>query len=315
MATIGVDIGGTKILAAVVHDGEPHHIEKVATPTTGVDDLVGAITDLVARLSSDHDVDVERVGIGAPGPIQPDDGVVLHAPNLVGFDEPVPLADLVRKGLAAQGLGKKIHVRIDNDVNVAALGEWRHGAGKGHDDLLAVWWGTGIGGGLVLDGAVRGGPNGTAGEIGHTNYIPDGLTCSCGRPGHVEAYAGRAAMEAEARKRHGDGTETKLVALAGDSRMRSKIFSEALDAHDDVAIDLLDTAVEALGVGIATAVTLLDVDLVVIGGGLGSRLGAHWAGRIEQVVRQRVFANPDVRIVTSGLGDNAGVVGAAELFA
>lgn len=312
MATIGVDLGGTKILAAVVHGGEPHHTTKVATPTTGRDHLIAAIVDLVASLHHDHDVDVERVGIGAPGPVDPVHGILRDAPNLVGSD-PVPIADLVAEGLDARGL-PRVHVRVDNDVNVAVRGEWRHGAGKGHDDLLAVWWGTGIGGGLVLDGEVRSGPSGAAGEIGHTNFHPDGLRCGCGRPGHVEAYAGRAGLEAEARRRHAAGESTVLVELAGEDRMKSKIWAEALDAGDVTATVLLDRAVQALAVGIASAVTLLDVDLVVLGGGLGSRLGAPWAARIEQGVLARAFSHPDVRVVASALGDDAGIVGAAELF-
>ena len=310
MATIGIDLGGTKILAAVIHHGEAHHVSKVATPTTGADDVVAAIAQLIDHLSKEHDVDVHQVGVGAPGPIDPADGVVLHGPNLPGFAEPVPLAEML-----AEALGSQVEVRVGNDVNVAALGEWRHGAGKGHDDLLALWWGTGIGGGLILDGALRDGPNGTAGEIGHITYRADGRRCGCGRVGHVEAYAGRAAMEAEARRRHDGGETTKLVEMAGADRMRSKIFSKALAADDYVAIDLLATAVDAIGVGIASAVTLVDVDLVIIGGGLGSRLGQRWADRIGAVVTAKVFANPDVRVVSSALGDNAGVIGAAELFA
>lgn len=312
MATIGVDVGGTKILAAVVHHGEPHHTTKVATPTSGPDHLVAAIVELVAGLHHEHGVDVERVGIGAPGPVDPDHGVLRDAPNLVGT-EPVPIADLVADGLDAKGISR-VHVRVDNDVNVAVRGEWQHGAGKGHDDLLAVWWGTGIGGGLVLDGAVRSGPSGAAGEIGHTNYRPDGLRCGCGRAGHVEAYAGRAGLEAEARRRHAAGESTVLVDLAGEERMKSKVWAKALEEGDVTATALLDQAAQALAVGIASAVTLLDVDLVVLGGGLGSRLGAPWAARIEQGVLARAFSHPDVRVVPSALGDDAGIVGAAELF-
>jgi glucokinase len=314
MATIGVDVGGTKILAAVVHDGKPRHTTKVATPPGGSDALVAAIVEAVVGLHRDHDVDVERVGIGAPGPVDPEHGVLRDAPNLAGGGEPVPLASLVTEGLGARGIDG-VQVRVDNDVNVAVRGEWRHGAGKGHDDLLAVWWGTGIGGGLVLDGEVRSGPSGAAGEIGHTNYQPDGLVCGCGRPGHVEAYAGRAGLEAEARRRHAAGESSVLVELAGEERMRSKFWSKALEADDAVASELLERAVQALGVGIASAVTLLDVDLVVLGGGLGSRLGAPWAAKIEAVVLARAFSHPAVRVVASALGDDAGIVGAAELFA
>lgn len=313
MTTIGVDVGGTKILAAAVHHGTPHHTTKVTTPTTGPDDLVAAVVELVAGLARDHDIDVKRVGIGAPGPVDPDHGILRDAPNLTGGTAPLPLAHLVRTGLAARGFDD-VHVRVDNDVNVAARGEWRYGAGRDTDDLLALWWGTGIGGGLVLDGAVRAGPSGAAGEIGHTNYRPDGLQCGCGRTGHVEAYAGRAGLETEARRRHGDGQPTVLVDLAGDDRMKSKIWSQAIDADDPVALDLLGRAVDALAVGVASAVSLLDVDLVVLGGGLGSRLGAPWAARIEEAVRTRAFAHPAVRVVPAALGDDAGIIGAAELF-
>ena len=252
-------------------------------------------------LHDEHDLVIDRVGIGAPGPVDPANGVVHDAPNLAGFADAVPLAALVEAGLVGRG-HTGVEVRVDNDVNVAARGEWQHGAGRGHDDLLAVWWGTGIGGGFVLDGAVRTGPTGTAAEIGHTTYVPEGVVCGCGRQGHVEAYAGRAAMEAEARRRHAGGTPNELVALAGDDRMRSKIFAEALDADDPTAHELLRRAVEALGVGIASTVTLLDVDLVVIGGGLGSRLGEAWADRIQQAVRRRVYAHPEVEVVERGAG-------------
>ncbi len=313
MATIGVDLGGTKILTAEVRGGSAHHTEKTATPTEGSDAVVDAIVRAVHDLHDEHDLVIDRVGIGAPGPVDPANGVVHDAPNLAGFADAVPLAALVEAGLVGRG-HTGVEVRVDNDVNVAARGEWQHGAGRGHDDLLAVWWGTGIGGGFVLDGAVRTGPTGTAAEIGHTTYVPEGVVCGCGRQGHVEAYAGRAAMEAEARRRHAGGTPNELVALAGDDRMRSKIFAEALDADDPTAHELLRRAVEALGVGIASAVTLLDVDLVVIGGGLGSRLGEAWADRIQQAVRRRVYAHPEVEVVSAELGDDAGVIGAGGLF-
>ena len=272
--------------------------------------MVRAVHDL----HDEHDLVIDRVGIGAPGPVDPANGVVHDAPNLAGFADAVPLAALVEAGLVGRG-HTGVEVRVDNDVNVAARGEWQHGAGRGHDDLLAVWWGTGIGGGLVLNGAVRTGPTGTAAEIGHTTYVPEGVVCGCGRQGHVEAYAGHAAMEAEARRRHAGGTPNELVALAGDDRMRSKIFAEALDADDPTAHELLRRAVEALGVGIASAVTLLDVDLVVIGGGLGSRLGEASADRIQQAVRRGVYAHPEVEVVGAELGDDAGVIGAGGLFA
>lgn len=313
MATIGVDVGGTNITVARVHGGEASHHAKASTPTDGPEALIRTIVALVEGVVDDHDLDLDRVGLGVPGTVDPVHGVLRTAPNLGIGDEPVAVAALVGTGLADAGLGD-VEVRVDNDVNVAARGEWRHGAAVGHDDVLAVWWGTGIGGGLVLDGRVRTGTSGSAGEIGHTLYAADGRRCRCGHDGHVEAYAGRAALEAEARRRHAAGEPTRLVDLAGDDRMKSRIWAEALDDGDVTAASLLDQAAHALGVGIASAVTLIDVDLVVIGGGLGSRLGTPWAERIGRVARQAVFGQASFEVVTSALGDDAGVIGAAALF-
>lgn len=312
MATIGVDLGGTNIAAAEVRDGTAHHHAKIATPTTGRDDLIAAIADTVTGIAHGHDLDIDAVGIGAPGVVDPVHGVLRSAPNIHIDEEALALAALVGTALADAG-HPDVTVRVDNDVNVAARGEWLHGAGQGHDNLLAVWWGTGLGGGLIIDGQVRTGATGSAGEIGHTTYMADGRRCGCGHRGHVEAYAGRAAMEAEARRRHAAGEPTKLVELAGDGRMKSRHWAEALEAGDVTAASLLDQGAAAIGVGIASAVTLLDVDLVVLGGGLGTRLGEPWARRIRNVARDRVFGHADIDVVLSALGDDAGVIGAAAL--
>jgi glucokinase len=309
VATVGVDLGGTKILAGVIHEGKPHHPGKAPTPTGGPDSVVDAIVSLVEQTASESDVEVTHVGIGAPGKVDREAGVLAEAPNLVGFDHPVPLADLV-----ATRLGGHVHVRLDNDVSVAALGEGKHGAAQDADEFLAVWVGTGVGGGLVLDGELRRGQSGGAGEIGHTTVWPDGRPCRCGGIGHLEAYAGRASLEAEARRRHAAGEHTALVELAGEERMRSKIFAEALESGDQVATSLIDDAVTALGISIASVITLVDFELVVIGGGLGGRLGDPFVRRVEQVARERVFGKRPVRLVTSALLDDAGIVGAAELF-
>ena len=309
MATIGVDLGGTKILAAVIHDGKAHNAAKAPTPTDGPDSVVEAIAALIEQTAADSDADVDKVGIGAPGHIDHKNNVLLEAPNLVGFDKTVPLAQLV-----ADKVGGKPEVRLDNDVVVAALGEAAHGAGKGTDDFLAVWVGTGVGGAVVLGGKVRRGVTGGAGEIGHTTIWPQGRACKCGGVGHLEAYAGRAALEVEARRRDAAGEKSKLVELAGADRMKSKIFADALAAHDSVAESLIDDAVQALGIAIASYVTVIDVGLVVIGGGLGGRLGTPFADRIRDVAEQKVFNGRKITVAASELVDDAGVVGAAELF-
>lgn len=313
MATVGVDLGGTKILAAVIHDGRAHHTAKAPTPTDGPASVVGAILGLVEQVAGEGAVRVERVGIGAPGHVDHRANVLLAAPNLVGFDQPVEVGRLIEQGVRER-LGHRPDVRLDNDVAVAALGEARHGAGKDTDDFLAVWVGTGVGGGVVLGGQLRRGVTGGAGEIGHTTVWPDGRACKCGGIGHLEAYAGRASLEAEARRRHAAGETSRLVELAGADRMRSKVFAEALQAHDAVAESLVADAVQALGIAIASFVTVIDVELVVVGGGLGGRLGEPFARQVGDVAAQRVFGGRKVRVLPSVLLDDAGVVGAAELF-
>jgi glucokinase len=233
---------------------------------------------------------------------------VLRAPNLVGFDQPVPLAALV----AAAAGGNPVY--LDNDVNAATLAEHRLGAGVGVDDLLAVFVGTGVGGGLVLDGRLRRGPQGVAGEIGHLVVRAGGRRCGCGSAGHLEAYAGRASLEREARRRHEAGQATALVDLAGNGRMKASVLAKAMARGDAVAVALLEEAVEALGEALASAVNLLDLSLLVLGGGVTDKLGADFVARVGAAVRARLFL-PDapVRVVAAGLGDRAGAMGAALL--
>ena len=304
MTTVGIDLGGTKVLGVAVKGGEVVSEAKVATPNGGVDDVVEAIVTCVRRIGAPGSA---PVGIGAAGVIEAGTGVVLQAPNLVGFDSPVPLGALVAEELGTE-------VTVDNDANAAVLAEYLMGAGRDTSDLLGVWVGTGVGGGLVLDGRLRRGRHGGAGEIGHLPLAGVERTCTCGMVGHLEAIAGRASMEAEARRRHATGTPTELVSLAGDKRMKSSVFAKALAAGDAVVSELLDEAVIALGIAIASAATLVDLDRVVVGGGLAEKLGPSFVGRIEQAVRSRLFVRTSpLRVVPAALGDLAGAMGAARL--
>lgn len=306
MALVGIDLGGTKIQGVLVRHGEVVAEARVATPVGGTGDVVGAIAELVGRMGGTKGVD--GVGVGAPGVVDAGSGTVVRAPNLPGFEESVPFAALL--GQALEG----IKVVLDNDVNAAVLAEHRLGAGRGSNNVLGVWVGTGVGGGLVLDGALRRGPGGLAGEIGHVVAGDGSRRCGCGLTGHLEASAGRAGMEVEARRRHAEGAATLLVELAGDKRMKSSTFAKALDAGDTLAAELLDVAVTALGSALASAIALVDLDLIVVGGGLTEKLGPHLVGRIEQAVRSRLFLpTSPLRVVPAALGDLAGARGAALL--
>jgi glucokinase len=299
-SAIGVDLGGTKLLIARVVDGVVDEVAKQDTPSSGGP---AAILDAI-RLGVDRlrTPDVVAVGVGAPGPGWPG-GLVGPAPNLDGWDRRVEVEAPLREAL-------RLPVSVLNDVNAAAVGEHRLGAGAGVDDLLVVWVGTGVGGGLVLDGALRTG-RGLAGELGHMVIEAGGRLCGCGGRGHLEAYAGRAAMEREARRRHEAGRATKLVELAGAKRMKSSVFAKALATGDEVAGELLGEAVEALGVAIASAAALVDVQRVVVGGGLADRLGPQLVERIERATAAQLFAGLELEVVPARLGDDAGALGAA----
>jgi glucokinase len=306
---VGIDLGGTKIYA-VVFDGTDVLAEaKAKTPTQGgplavVDAMAAVVRDLGPV------DDLTGVGVGAPGVIDHDAGTVRQAPNLHGWMEPFGVAEALSAALDG------VPVAIDNDVNVGTLAEHRLGAGQGADNVLGVFVGTGIGAGVILDGRLRRGPTGAAGEIGHMIVRRGGRICGCGGRGHLEAYAGRAAMERRARDLERKGRDTILVDLAPGRRMTSGVFVKALAAGDAVAIELIDDAVGALGVAIASCVSLLDIALVVVGGGLADRLGPSFVERVEEACRADVFPrNPDLRIVPAALGDRGGSMGAALMAA
>jgi glucokinase len=301
----GVDLGGTKIQVIRVAGDEVVASGRRSTPPGGPEAVVAAVAETVGELGDPQQL--TAVGVGAPGAIEVDTGIVKRAPNLEGFDRPVPLGPLLSEAIG-------LPVTVDNDVNVAGLAEHRLGAGVGSDDLLAVFVGTGVGGGLVLGGQVRRGPGGVAGEIGHVIVKDGGRRCGCGGHGHLEAYAGRAGMERTARKRHEEGTKTKLVKLAGDGRMKSSVFAKALDEGDHLAEELVAEAAQALGAALASAVALVDLDRVVLGGGLGDRLGAPFIEAVERETRERLFvADAPFTVVPAALGDLAGARGAALL--
>ena len=238
------------------------------------------------------------------------DGSVTSARNLPGWDGTFALASALEDALGAK-------VKLGNDVQVATDAEFKLGAGRPYDSLLGVFWGTGVGGGVVLDGKPWPGRGG-AGEIGHMVVEMGGARCTCGRRGCMEAYAGRAAMEAHARKLAEKGRKTdlfKLMQKHGRERLTSSIWARALEQRGQARTGDDRPRRRALGAGIASAVNLLDVEAVIIGGGLGVRLGEPYAERIADAMRPHLFADdrpPDVHVAE--LGDLGGAIGAALLF-
>ena len=236
-------------------------------------------------------------------------GVVSDARNLPGWTGSFPLGETLSKDLG-------VPVQIGNDVSVAVQGEFELGAGKEFKTVFGVWWGTGVGGGLILDGKQWLG-RGAAGEIGHVVVKRGGARCTCGRKGCMEAYAGRLAMEIKARKEVQSGAKTDLFKIMeehGRDRLTSGIWERALKHGDDLATTLIDRAVKALGVGIASSVNLLDPEAVIIGGGLGVRFGEKYVRRIATRMHPHLFVSdrpPEMRL--AALGDLGGAIGAALL--
>ncbi len=309
----GIDLGGTKIQAAVVDDDDTVlGSARRPTPTDGGPGKVAAEMEIALRDAAKA-ADVEPaalagVGVGSPGTIEAGD--VTRARNLPDWGGTFPLAATLERGLGCK-------VEVGNDVQVATDAEFKLGAGRPYDSLLGVFWGTGVGGGLILDGRPWTGLGG-AGEIGHVVVEIDGARCTCGRLGCMEAYSGRAAMEKHVRRLHDEkGRKTDLFKLMrehGRTRLTSGVWARALAHEDKLAIEMLDRAVRALGAGIASAINVLDVEAVIIGGGLGVRLGHPYAKRIAASMLPHVFADsrpPPVHV--AALGDLGGAIGAALL--
>jgi glucokinase len=310
----GADLGGTKIQTVVIDpDGEVVGQAREATPTEGgpeaVKDAIVRTVQEAADAASTEPAELAGVGVGSPGAVDARAGTVAQARNLPDWEDAYALGPRLREALGAP-------VAIGNDVSVATQAEFELGAGKPYRSVLGVFWGTGVGGGLILDGKPWTG-RGAAGEIGHTVVKLGGRRCGCGRRGCLEAYAGRASMEHRARKLVEDGHHTELFEIMekrGRTRLTSGVWERALKQTDHVAMELIDEAVEALGAGIASADNLLDVEAIVIGGGLGTRLGQPYVERIREAMMPHLFVDhrpPEVLL--AGLGDLGGAIGAALL--
>ena len=310
----GVDLGGTKI-QAVILDGRSEVVGEARRPTPrsgGPDAIATEIADTLREAAGGAGAETDAlagVGVGSPGVVDARAGVVASARNLSDWDRPFPLGPALESALGTK-------VALGNDVQVGIEAEFALGAGREYSSLLGVFWGTGVGGGLVLDGRPWLG-RGAAGEIGHMVVKRGGARCPCGRLGCLEAYAGRAAMEARARELVERGEHTDLFEIMeerGRTRLQSGIWARALKRDDAMAVALVERAVEALGAGIASAVNLLDVEAVVIGGGLGTRLGQPYVERIERAMAPHLFVDERPPAVSvAALGDLGGAIGAALL--
>ncbi|MEU0840458.1 ROK family glucokinase [Streptomyces sp. NPDC005962] len=306
--TIGVDIGGTKIAAGVVdEEGSILETSQVSTPPTS-EGVVDAIADAVRDVSTGHDV--EAVGIGAAGYVDDKRATVLFAPNINWRHEAL-------KDKVEQRVG--LPVVVENDANAAAWGEYRFGAGAGHDDVVCITLGTGLGGGIIIGGKLHRGRFGVAAEFGHIRVVPDGLLCGCGSQGCWEQYASGRALVRYAQQRANATPENAEILLGlGDGtaeNIEGKHISDAARRGDPVAIDSFRELARWAGAGLADLASLFDPSAFIVGGGVSDE-GDLVLEPIRKSFRRWLVGNqwrPHAQVLAAQLGGKAGLVGAADL--
>ena len=306
--TIGVDVGGTKIAAGVVdEDGAILARTRVPTPADP-QWAVGAIADAIKELRAEHEV--TAVGVGAPGYIDRDRSTVIMAPNIAWENEPLKtrIEDLVH-----------LPTVIENDANAAAWGEFRFGAAAQHNDMIMITVGTGIGGGIVLDGRMYRGSFGVAGEIGHLNMIPEGIPCGCGSKGCWEQYASGRALRRYGRERAAADPVLGKRLLELNEGIAETItgsqITQAAEEGDPLALEVYDELADWLGRGMGDLASLFDPAVFVLGGGVadsGSLLLDPVAKAFEKHLIGGVH-RPRAEVVLASLGSAAGIAGAGDL--
>ena len=307
---VAVDLGGTNIRAAIFPTAEakPTAIARAPTlaaegPEAVIDRIIAAIQEVASGIEGGM-----RIGLGAPGPLDPKRGLVIEAPNLPGWVN-IPLRDRLEQHFECP-------VALGNDANLAGLGEWRHGAGRGAHNLLYLTLSTGIGGGVIVDNRLLVGAHGLAAELGHMTVRPDGPLCGCGQRGHLEAVASGPAIARRARERLAAGEASALrAALDRDRDITAEDVGRAALAGDPLAIAVVAEAGAAIGTHLANLLHVFNPEVIVLGGGV-SQIGAPLFGPIEQALRENVMHPAyleGLRLERAALGDDAGLIGAMVL--
>ena len=311
---VGVDMGGTKILASVVNAaGRIVSRSKIATkadkdPHEVIDRIARCIRSAIDEMGLES-TQIQAIGIGAPGPLDPETGVVIFAPNLGWSNVPLKARLEARMG---------IPTFVENDVNLCTLGESASGVGLGVKSLVGIFVGTGIGGGIILDGRLFRGASDTAGEVGHIIVKSDGPRCGCGNLGCLEAVASRTAITRQLRKailKH--GKTSVLLKLNGGNLglIRSSTLAKAVRRGDKLTAKVMRRAQKYLGIGVASIINFLNPEMIVLGGGLIEAMGDGFLDGIRSTTAKHVLPSTmdGVQIVGAELGDNAGVIGGAVL--
>jgi len=308
---LGVDLGGSKILTAVVNSrGEMLSSDESITPAQkGHEMVIQSILESAYRALERADVAISEltaVGVGAPGLSNPETGILFTSPNLPGWRD-IPLRDIMQ-----EKLGRKTF--LINDANAAALGEFYFGAARGVHNFIYITLSTGIGGGIVIDGKLYSGAIGAAGEVGHMTIDDEGPICNCGNRGCWETLASGTALAREARHRIKEGVRTSILEYAeGDvEKVTAQVIHSAAEQGDSLAKELIARTGYYVGVGLANLINIFNPELIVIGGGL-SNIGDMLLKPAFKVAEERAYneAFQAVRFTSPKLGRNSGVLGAA----
>ena len=316
---IGVDLGGTNIVVGAMSADGAHEYAMHEIPTRaalGADAVVERIVQLIERVAAETMAATGAtrdaflgVGIGSPGPLDRERGLVIFTPNLGWRD--FPLRDRVSEAVG-------LPATLDNDANCATLGEWWLGAAKGGRNVIGLTIGTGIGGGLILDGRLYHGASDAAGEIGHATIDSTGRRCGCGNYGCLEAYASGPAIAERAREALAGGEPSAMPAMVGGdlSRLTAALVYQSAREGDRLALEVVRETARLLGAGVANLLNIFNPDVVVLAGGV-TQAGDALFEPMRAEVRRRAFkpAVDACRIVPGALQGKAGVVGAIATFA
>jgi glucokinase len=300
---IAIDIGGTQIRAALFTDEGivPSQIEKIST--SGDQSTLDRLCDLIARIWPVNE-EISAIGVAAAGAVDPFRGIVISAPNIKGWID-VPLRDHIRNCF-------HVPVFIGNDANLAAIGEWKYGAGQGHHDLIYLTISTGIGGGIILGDRLLLGHQGLAGEMGHITVLPDGPVCGCGKKGHIEALSSGTAIARWTKSELDKGVASILV---NETIITSRVIAAAANQGDPLAIEAFEKAGYYLGMALANFLHLYNPTTVILGGGVtqsGDLLLKPTLKALQTFILHPQYL-ADFTLSRASLGDEAGLIGALVL--
>lgn len=310
--SIGIDLGGTKILAGIVNTetGEVIAHAKKRTKVQarkGSDILIKRVIKTIESALEEAQIpldEIEKIGIGVPGQVDRENGILISAPNLYTYD-------LNFKKVLGDHFG--IDVKVSNDVDVATIGEAKFGAGIGYQNAVCIFVGTGVGAGLIVNGQIWTGATGTAGEIGHIVVASGGRPCACGASGCLEAYASRTAIEKKILGRLKKGHASSIV-VGEDGVIKSKSIKEAVDAKDELVLAALDEATEYLSCGLASVINFFNPEVIILGGGLIEAVDYFFEKTVKKT-KAKALPVPaqKIKIIKTKLGDFSGIIGAAML--